>query len=441
MKYDLYQYSKKITHQELVSKILGMEKGFYLHVRDSGVSYFGFLPKLFFSSEKSEQRVLDFLSEILQEFIHEKKEKKETRFFTGGLVGYLSYDLGKHLYSIPSKIPDDLKTPDFALGLYESLVIFDHTTQYTWICSRSRKEKKKYLDWLERETSCIEEPKLNPSQSHFNLTSNMSYEEYAKTFSKIRSHLYEGDIYQVNFAQRFSCDGPLISKSGMAYKLGLEPHSAYLNFNDFEVFSFSPERFLKVDSQRKILTQPIKGTVPRGVTKKEEEIFKKQLLSSEKDRAEHIMIVDLERNDVGKICKPGTVKVPELLQIKTFEKVHHLVSTIEGELCSGITTMDIIDATFPGGSITGAPKKRAMSIIEDLEPSRRGIYTGSIGYIDFSGELDMNIAIRTLIRTGNKNYFSVGGGIVVDSDPEKEFKETLVKGEMIVENLSSCSLK
>ena len=434
MKYDLHQYYSKKTHQELIRKILDIETGFYLHVRDQNVSYFGFEPKLFFSSEKSEKKPLEFLDEILREFIGRDK-KKENSFFTGGFVGYLSYDLGKYLYNIPQKIIDDTKTPDFVLGLYEGLVIFDHKTNNIWICSRSAKDKKKYLDWLERGVSSPEEV-----MGDINLSSNMSYEDYLKGFNKIRRHLYDGDIYQVNFAQRFSFNGSLISRDLMAYKLSLEPHSAYLKCGGFEVFSFSPERFLQVTSQR-IITQPIKGTVPRGKTAQEEQSLKKQLLNSEKDRAEHIMIVDLERNDLGKICKPGTVKVPELFKIKTFEKVHHLVSTIEGELSYGVTTMDIIDATFPGGSITGAPKKRAQEIIEDLEPSRRGIYTGSIGYIDFSGNLDLNIAIRTLIRKGNQNYFSVGGGIVIDSDPEKEFKETLVKGEMIVENLTSCGTK
>lgn len=436
--FHFFSYPETVPLQDLLRKTLMEEQSFYLCKKDTGYSYFGFKPRVFFEAPK--EGSLHFLDLMLKEYCSSSyvlTENKVSRdIFCGGLVGFLSYDLGKHIDHISSYALDDLATPDYAFGVYESIIIFDHFHKKLFISYQNKKELEDVIDWLKRPL-----PQYAEQSKEFvpQLSSNMTFQEYCQTIEKIKNYLYDGEIYQLNFAQRFSFETPDSTCFQYVPKLLLEPHSAFFRFNDFEIYSFSPERFLKVDSDRNIITQPIKGTVKRGSTRNEEKELKKVLLSSEKDRAEHVMIVDLERNDLGKICIPGSIHVPSLFEVGAYEKVHHLVSTIQGKLRQEITLMDIILATFPGGSITGAPKKRAQEIIEELEPVRRGVYTGSLGFIDFRGHLDFNIAIRTLIRKGDKNFFSVGGGIVIDSDPQKEFEETLVKGEMIVDNLSVVS--
>ena len=432
----LFSYPKTVLLEDLLKKIVMEDQGFYLCKKDTGYSYFGFKPQAFFESPKKDS--VPFLDLMFKEYssLDSRRDKINPDIFCGGLVGFLSYDLGKHIDHIPSRAPDDLLMPDYAFGVYENVIIFDHLHGKLFISYRNKKELKDVISWLEAPLPHV----FSGNEASFSRPSaNMTFQEYCRAIDKIKNYLYNGEIYQLNFAQRFSFEATDFEHSHYVSKLLLEPHSSFFRFSDFEIYSFSPERFLKVDLDRNILTQPIKGTVRRGSTRNEEENLKKALLSSDKDRAEHIMIVDLERNDLGKICIPGSIHVPSLFEVCTYEKVHHLVSTVQGRLRKDINLMDIILATFPGGSITGAPKKRAQEIIEELEPVRRGIYTGSIGFIDFRGHFDLNIAIRTLIKKGRQSFFSVGGGIVIDSDPQKEFEETLVKGEMIVDNLSVVS--
>ncbi len=268
------------------------------------------------------------------------------------------------------------------------------------------------------------------------LKSNFTKEKFKNSVRKIKNYIKNGDVYQVNLTQRFS--GTTELSSYELYrdlrKISPAPFGAYLNFDSFHILSNSPERFIKC-FDNKIQTRPIKGTRPRGKDKIEDLKLQDELLNSEKDKAELLMIVDLQRNDLGKISKVGTVKVPELFVIEPYANVNHLVATVEGELEEGKSCIDIIKATFPGGSITGAPKIRAMEIIDELENTKRNVYTGSLGYIGFDGSMDLNIAIRTIIKKDDNLYFQVGGGITWDSNEEDEYNETLYKAKSIMKAL------
>ena len=267
--------------------------------------------------------------------------------------------------------------------------------------------------------------------------SNFDKEDYLKAIKKAIDYIFAGDIFQVNLSQRFESE--IAVTPFQLYKrlrsINPAPFAAFLNFEGVAVASSSPERFLR-RSGNVVETRPIKGTRPRGKTPDEDRQLAQELLSSPKDRAENIMIVDLERNDLGRVCQYGSVHVPELLVIEKYPTVFHLVSTIKGTVSTDRDNVDIIRACFPGGSITGAPKVRAMEIIDELEPTRRSIYTGAIGYLDFSGRMDLNIVIRTFIIKENRAYFQAGGGIVADSDPEAEYQETLDKARALMEAVS-----
>ena len=246
--------------------------------------------------------------------------------------------------------------------------------------------------------------------------SNYTHAEYIKAVDKVKNYIKTGDIYITNLTQRYECD--FIGDNYELYKdlrhINPEPFSAYMNLNGFAIASSSPERFLKI-SNRKIETRPIKGTRPRGINKEEDILLAEELKNSEKDKSELLMIVDLERNDLSKVCKPNSVKVTELFKVETYPTVHHLVSTIIGEIKEEYDAIHCIKACFPGGSITGAPKIRSMEVIEELEDLRRGLYTGCIGYLGFDGTVDLNIVIRTIFIKEQKAYFGVGGGITIES--------------------------
>ncbi|HEY5622199.1 MAG TPA: aminodeoxychorismate synthase component I, partial [Gammaproteobacteria bacterium] len=260
------------------------------------------------------------------------------------------------------------------------------------------------------------------------IASNFDRETYGDAFNRIQEHIRAGDCYQVNLTQRFSAE--VRGDSWQAYELlrtvNPAPYSAYISTPSGDLLSSSPERFLRVAGQR-VESRPIKGTRPRAASSAQDELLTSELRSSRKDRAENVMIVDLLRNDLGKTCEPGSVWVAALCDVESFANVHHLVSTVRGELARDTHAVDVLRGCFPGGSITGAPKVRAMEIIESLEPHRRGVYCGAIGYIGFDGAMDTNIAIRTLLRNGDRLYAWAGGGIVADSDAESEYQESLAK--------------
>ncbi|MGH8558659.1 MAG: aminodeoxychorismate synthase component I [Methylococcales bacterium] len=351
--------------------------------------------------------------------------------FCGGAIGYFGYDLARRLEEVPNIARDCEHIPEMMLGVYDWAIVVDHQSMRSWLVQQNRSPEtasicERVLDRInhEFETLRVNEPFRVRGQ----VASNMGREDYGKAFRRIKRYLLEGDCYQVNLAQRFSaqCEG----NSWPAYKtlrsLNSAPFSCFLNFPGVRVLSSSPERFLKVEEGR-VETKPIKGTRARVADPSKDREQIQALQNSPKDRAENLMIVDLLRNDLGKTCAPGTVKVPKLFDIESFATVHHMVSTIQGRLARGCDCIDLLRGCFPGGSITGAPKIRAMEIIEELEPERRGVYCGSIGYLSYGGNMDTNIAIRTLIHSGHEIRFWAGGGIVADSREADEYQECFDK--------------
>ena len=344
------------------------------------------------------------LKDLLKRF--KTKAVKAGAPFIAGAVGYFGYDMKDLLEKLPDIAKDDIGLADCIIGFYDKIAVYNSRRCNTGSCNTG---------------SC---DRFNAPE----LRSNFTKEAYIKTVNRAKEYIKKGDIYQVNLSQRFE------SRLDMEpYELYLRlrdfspaPFSSYLNFGDCAVISSSPERFLMKQGSY-IETRPIKGTRPRSKDPMMDGFNRNELVKSYKDRAEHIMIVDLERNDLGRICEYGSVKPTEFIALERYPNVFHLVSTISGKLRKDIDPIDCLTATFPGGSITGAPKIRSMEIIEELEPVKRGIYTGAIGYISFDGNMDTSIAIRTMLVKGKKLYFQAGGGIVADSDPESEYAETLDK--------------
>jgi para-aminobenzoate synthetase component 1 len=387
--------------------------------------------------------------------------------FQGGAAGFLAYDLGESLERIAPPRYDDLALPDVMLGLYDWTIAWDHEQCRAWIISTGLPESgaarttraAERLAWVQRllagaprssrparpARSAPSRPPTYPvSGTEFTteiaLRSSFTHPQYLDAVSRVREYILAGDIFQANLTQRL--EAPLEEDPWHLYRRMREvnpaPFAAYLESDTFAVISASPERFLQLDPDGRVETRPIKGTRPRGLSPIHDAALAQALLESEKDRAENLMIVDLLRNDLSRVCEPGSVQVPELFALEQFRTVHHLVSTVVGQLEPGRDAVDLIRATFPGGSITGAPKIRAMEIIAELEPSRRGVYCGSIGYFSLTGAVDTSIAIRTVVAQGGKAYFSVGGGIVADSDPENEYQETLHKARGIIATLAGA---
>lgn len=357
--------------------------------------------------------------------------------FLGGAVGYLGYDLvrrwEKHLKTQTKKEPFSL--PDLWFGLYDTWIAIDHHQQKTFLFSLDiDSESSEKFRRLEEIINNDEIPRSSgPRNDSSTIRSNLSFERYKEIIEKAKAYIEEGEIYQVNLSQCLMANvsSPPFEIYQKLRTLHPSPFSAYLNLGDVQILCSSPERFVQMTKEGLIRTEPIKGTIQRGKNEEEDAFLKTELLRSEKNRAELMMIVDLERNDLGKICHYGSVQVPTLLELRSFATVHHLVSVIEGKLKTD-NLSEIIEAIFPGGSITGAPKLRAMQIIDELEPHNRGIYTGSIGYIDYRRQADLNIAIRTIVYQKGDVYFPLGGGIVSDSESESEFAETLHKGKALM---------
>jgi len=355
--------------------------------------------------------------------------------FLGGAVGYFSYDLCHFVESLPRTAVDDVNVPDCYLGFYDGVVIVDHQSKETFIVALGIDgDQQVKLDNLQKkiQDGAINPPNIEvkPKAVKPEFKANMEKSYYIETINRIKEYIRSGDIYQANMTQRFECEleeTPLELYTKLR-TINPAPFATFMDFGEGAIVSSSPERFIKVEDGV-IETRPIKGTRPRGATPEEDKINREELLASEKDRSELLMIVDLERNDLGRIAKTGTVKVPELFVLEEYATVYHLVSTVVAEVKDECDAVDILEATFPGGSITGAPKIRAMEVIDELEPTQRNIYTGSIGYIGFNGDIDLNIVIRTVLCKDNKAYFQVGGGIVWDSDPEMEYQESLDKAK------------
>jgi len=356
-----------------------------------------------------------------------------------GLFGYLSYDIKDALEKLPRTSNDDIQLPHSVFFAHSIIIVQDKTTSTVTLCIpvlQNKGSSSLYATLDSFRKTIIADPfiKKKFSGDAAGFKSNFNKPEYIAAIEKIREYIAAGHVYQVNMSQRFEMGftGDPYSLFKTLYRNNPAPFFSFINAGDHQIVSTSPERFLKLRGNI-VETRPIKGTRPRGKTKKEDHELKNDLQKSTKDDAELSMIVDLLRNDIGKVCAAGSVKVKQHKMLEAYSNVYHLVSIVEGRLDKGRDAIDLIAATFPGGSITGCPKIRAMEIIDELEPHRRHIYTGSIGYIGFSGSMDLSIAIRTATVYKDKIFFSAGGGIVFDSDPLDEFNETIHKGRTLME--------
>ena len=384
--------------------------------------------------------------------------------FQGGFAGYIGYEHGRVLERVPAPRNDDLTLPDAMLALYDWVVAWDHRQGRAWIVSTGIPEQgdarharaadrlavvaRRLASPASRVTS---PPPLRvrprsaarvptypldapPASLMRGLRSSFSHSGYLDAVTRVHEYIVAGDIFQANISQRLQA--PRREHPWELYRrlrcLDPAPFAAYLELDDLAIASASPERFLRVDAARRVETRPIKGTRPRGTAPADDASLARALLASDKDRAENLMIVDLLRNDLSRTCRPGSVRATELFALEYYSTVQHLVSTVTGVLADGADTVGLLCAAFPGGSITGAPKVRAMEIIAEIEPCARGVYSGSIGYLSVTGTMDSSIAIRTCFAVGDTLYLPVGGGIVADSDPEDEYQETLHKARGLV---------
>lgn len=354
--------------------------------------------------------------------------------FVGGAMGYFGYDLGRQLEELPSHACKDLALADACVGIYSWAVVVDHRQQRSMLVAHPSTEQALLAEVKTRLQA--DAPVIDAFQLSSDFQANMSKSEYAKAYQQVQRYIQAGDCYQINLAQRFSAgySGHPWGAYLALRKTAAAPFSGYIQQQDSAILSLSPERLLHSANQR-VTTSPIKGTIERGISQAEDERLSQQLLNSAKDRAENLMIVDLLRNDLGKSCEPGSIQVDQLFQLQSFETVHHLVSTIRGQLSADKDALDLLAGCFPGGSITGAPKVRAMEIIDELEPHRRSVYCGSIGYISCDGQMDTNIAIRSMVCAQNIIHCWAGGGVVADSECESEYQECLTKVERLLDTL------
>jgi para-aminobenzoate synthetase component 1 len=368
--------------------------------------------------------------------------------FLGGAVGYLAYDLS---YVLEEKLKARPKAPsgipDCLFGFYNTVVIIDHLQKRLYICAVGFPEKKYHLAKLLAESNFKKmqrllsevKPRKDTAGKDRNLLptevkSNFKKDDYLSAIKKAKEYIRAGDIYQVNLSQQFLAKTDLPAPLVYERLRSLSPScfGAYFDAGDHQVLSSSPERFL-FTKDRVVTTRPMKGTRGRSPDNKKDRFLKAELLKSAKDKAELVMIVDLERNDLGRVCSYNSIRVPKLRELEKYNTVYQTTATVEGKMYKDKDRFDLLRACFPGGSVTGCPKIRAMQIIEELEPHRRSIYTGSLGYLSFSGNMGFNILIRTILKKGNELSFGVGGGIVADSDPEDEYQETLVKAKAMID--------
>lgn len=361
--------------------------------------------------------------------------------FAGGALGYWSYDLARRFHLIPGIAQDAEHLPEMVVGIYDWAIVLDHQAPSARLVSRQRyAETAQVLPQILQRVQGMPAFKTGKGQTPFRvdgkITSNFTPMAYRNAFNAVQKYLHEGDCYQVNLAQRYAA--PAAGDAYSAYlelrRLSPAPYSAFLDWPQVQILCASPERFLQVQ-QGRVETKPIKGTRARNADAVEDARLAEELRHHPKDRAENLMIVDLLRNDLGKSCEAGSVRVPKLFEVESFANVHHLVSTVEGKLQKGRDALDVLNDCFPGGSITGAPKQRAMEIIEQLEPHRRGVYCGVIGYVGHDGNMDTNIVIRTLVYANREIRCWAGGGIVADSKCEAEYQETLDKAAAMLELL------
>jgi para-aminobenzoate synthetase component 1 len=393
------------------------------------------------------------LSELLNRFALGCGNDRSDRFhppFQGGMIGFFGYDLAPQLERLPRRALRDSRLPDIRMALYDTAVIIDAESNrvdlWSWDLTGEGRlaAERRATSWRKAITKALRSPFRSPIRiSELGpATSPFDRETYGKSLRRVLDYIAAGDVFQVNLSHRFTAYGrprPLDLYLRLKAK-SPAPFAAFLRWGDLAVISASPESFCQTRGDS-IVTRPIKGTRPRHVDPVQDEWLAQELAASLKDRAELTMIIDLERNDLGRVCRYGSVRVREPHSVESFAQVHHLVATIEGRLRRGTTPIDLVCGLFPGGSITGAPKIRAMQIIDELEPNRRSLYTGAIGYLSRGGSSEFNIAIRTMLVEGNRVSFQVGGGIVADSDADAEYEETLAKGKALLEVLNPRTYK
>ncbi|MBI5044150.1 MAG: anthranilate synthase component I [Nitrospirae bacterium] len=459
---EVYEKLKKGKHSFLLESINGTPK-------TARYSFIGIDPFIIFKSSGNEIELtyegkrsltrkdpLLKLRELLNNFKIERL--KNLPPFFGGAVGFFSYDLVHVFENLPGKAKKDINIPDIYLILTDTVIAFDHLKNTITViiipairhlgfgyntltsgllrdCKQDAEKKMEEIVNLinspaAAQTSAVKEKKAKP-------VSNLTKEGYMSIVEKCKEYIAAGDIYQANLSQRLSAKIGSVKPVELYRRLreiNPSPFSALIEFDDIALVSSSPERLIKLEG-RDVETRPIAGTRPRGKTENEDKELRWELIANEKERAEHIMLIDLERNDIGRVCEYGSVNVDEFMTTEDYSHVIHIVSNIKGKLKKEKDCLDLIKAVFPGGTITGVPKIRCMEIIDELEPAARGLYTGSIGYISFAGDMDLNIIIRTFIIKNGYAHVQAGAGIVADSEPEREYYETLHKAEALLKVL------
>ncbi|MHC4193194.1 MAG: anthranilate synthase component I family protein [Planctomycetota bacterium] len=415
-------------------------------------------PKEVLEFRTGEQEPFAKLQEALSRYKLDEGHEEDlpTGIFCGGWIGYFSYELGRHIERLPETTIDDVKMPLIRLCFYDRVVCYDHIEKDFWLIALELPDDAEKpgdkLAGLEQLLSKAREVSVTvpladdiESVDFSNIRCNMDKDYYLQAIEKIKRYIYDGDVYQINFSQRFECDykaRPIELFHWQNY-YNPSPYAAYIDGGSFHIVSASPEMFATIQDGA-ISTKPIKGTRPRvnensGKDRQANSSNFDELVNSEKEQAELNMIVDLERNDVARICEPGTRTVIQPRTIESYPTVFHAVATVAGKLKSEASFCDILRAMFPGGSITGAPKIRSMEIIDETEPTARGVYTGSIGYIGIDGSVCLNIAIRTIIIADKKAFAQTGGGIVADSDPQDEWDETITKARALLAGIISTN--
>jgi para-aminobenzoate synthetase component 1 len=425
-------------------------------------SYWAAEPKEVFAFRTGQKDPFGRLQDALAEYMIEDHQGNHAGLplqgmFCGGWIGYFSYELGRYIEKLPETAIDDVGTPLIRLCFYDRLIAYDHIEKAFWLIAvqlpddaERPEDKLAALEQLLAESQRIRVPQPGPADldniDFSRIRCNMDKDYYLRTVEKIKRYIYDGEVYQINFSQRFEYDYGTRPIELYHWQNHYNPsgYAAYIDGGSFHVVSASPEMFITIAGDV-IRTKPIKGTRPRineaanaalQANQINAESFN-ELLRSEKEQAELNMIIDLERNDVAKICKPGTRSVIQQRTIETYPTVFHAVATVAGQLREEITFCDVLKAMFPGGSITGAPKIRSMEIIDETEPTARGVYTGSIGFVGIDGSACLNIAIRTIIIAGQKAYAQAGGGIVADSDPQAEWAETITKARALLAGMNA----
>ncbi|MGM0471795.1 MAG: anthranilate synthase component I [Bacillota bacterium] len=459
------------TPISVIEKLDGTASDFFLLESGKGpdniarYSFLGYQPFMFFRSKgnsitiKQEDEVIEKsgdplteLNQVMQQY--QPVELDELPKFYGGGIGYFSYDVGRFFEDLPTEAEDDLNLPEIYFAFTDTVIVFDHVANELFVIANLRLDQGEvdqlYQAGQEKIETIIEQIKQRDYQPVDNQVEDLAFDEadldYEASFSQAefadavrqaKDYIKAGDIFQVNLSVRV--DTPVTADSFTIYKvlrqLNPSPYMAYLNFGEVEIVSSSPELLVR-SLDGVIETRPIAGTRPRGETDEETQALADELINHPKERAEHIMLVDLERNDLGRVADYGSVEVDELMVIEEYSHVIHIVSNVRGELHQDRDRLDILRATFPGGTITGAPKVRTMEIIEELEPVRRGPYTGSIGFLGFGDAMEMNIVIRTMVIKDGRAYIQAGAGIVDDSIPDQEYAESLKKAEALLKTIT-----